>query len=63
MVKPKAAMAAKVPTIATGTAMSGIIVARQFCKNTSTTTPTSTTASRRVFTTSLTDSPMNGVVS
>ena len=56
-------MTANVPTIATGTAMSGMIADRQFCKNTSTTTATSTTASRRVLKTSLIDSLINGVVS
>ena len=61
--KPRAAMAAKVPTIATGTATSGISVARQFCKNSSTTSPTSRIASRRVFSTSSIDSVMYGVVS
>ena len=35
--KPSAAMTAKVPTIATGTATSGISTARQFCRKTSTT--------------------------
>ena len=58
-----AAMAAKVPTIATGTAMSGISVARQLCRNNSTTSATSTIASRSVLTTSRIDSVMNGVVS
>ena len=56
-------MTAKVPTMATGTATSGISAARQFCRNTSTTRATSTTASSRVRTTSATDSRMNGVVS
>ncbi len=63
MVNPRAAMAAKVPMMATGTAMSGMMVARHVCRKTSTTTPTRNTASRSVLTTSLTDSPMNGVVS
>jgi len=58
-----AAIAAKVPTIATGTATSGISVARQFCRNSSTTRVTSATASQRVFTTSMIDSVMKGVVS
>ena len=61
--KPMAAMAAKVPTIATGTAMSGMSVARQFCRKSSTTRATSRIASRSVFTTSKIDSVMNGVVS
>ncbi len=57
------AMTAKVPMIATGTAMSGMIAERQFCKNSSTTTATRMTASRRVLKTSPMDSLMNGVVS
>ena len=61
--KPSAAMTAKVPTIATGTATSGMIADRQFCRNSSTTKATRMTASRRVLNTSLTDSVMNGVVS
>ena len=61
--KPSAAMTAKVPTMATGTAISGISAARQFCRNTSTTIATSATASSSVRTTSSTDSRMNGVVS
>ena len=56
-------MTANVPTTATGTAISGMIADRQFCKNTSTTMATSTTASRNVLKTSLIDSSMNGVVS
>ncbi len=56
-------MTAKVPTIATGTATSGMSAARQFWRKTSTTSPTRTTASSRVWTTSSTDSRMNGVVS
>ncbi len=47
-----AAMTANVPTTATGTAISGIRVERQFCKNTSTTTATSTMASNSVSNTS-----------
>ena len=58
-----AAIAAKVPTIATGTATSGISVARQFWRNSSTTSPTSRIASRSVLTTSRIDSVMYGVVS
>ena len=61
--KPIAAMTAKVPTTATGTAMSGISVERQFCRNTRTTTATRTMASKRVSKTSRIDSWMNGVVS
>ena len=49
--------------IATGTATSGMIADRQFCRNTSTTIATRITASRSVLNTSLIDSLMNGVVS
>ena len=56
--KPITAIAAKVPMIATGTATSGISAERQFCRNTSTTTATSSTASRSVRKTSLIDSLM-----
>ncbi len=58
-----AAMTAKVPTMATGTATSGMIADRQFCRNTSTTMATRTTASISVRMTSLIDSWMNGVMS
>ncbi len=61
--KVSAFMTAKVPTMATGTATSGMSVARQFCRNTSTTMPTRITASRSVLPTSTIDSWMNGVVS
>ncbi len=61
--KPMAAMTAKVPTMATGTAISGISVARQLCKKRSTTIATSTTAIKSVLTTSTTDSRIKGVVS
>ena len=56
-------MTAKVPTMATGTATSGMSVARQFCRNTSTTMATRIIASRSVLPTSTIDSWMNGVVS
>ena len=56
--KPTTAMAAKVPTMATGTAMSGMIDARQPCRNTSTTSATRITASRKDLNTSPTDSRM-----
>src|SRR5580765_2123072 len=62
-VKPINAMTAKVPTIETGTAISGIKVERQFCKKTSTTMPTRMMASRKAWNTSLIDSSINGVVS
>ena len=61
--KPSTAITEKVPTMATGTAVRGIRTARQFCRNTSTTIATRTTASSNVLTTSATDSRMNGVVS
>ena len=61
--KPNAAITANVPTIATGTAISGITAARQFCRKTITTMATRITASRSVEKTSFTDSRMNGVVS
>ena len=38
-------MTANVPTMATGTATSGMIADRQFCRNSSTTNATSSTAS------------------
>ena len=60
---PSTAMAAKVPMIATGTAIKGISAERQFCRNTSTTSATSSTASRSVWNTSRIDSPTYGVVS
>ena len=58
-----AAMTAKVPMMATGTAISGMMAERQFCRNKSTTKATRITASRRVLKTSLIDSVMKGVVS
>ena len=61
--KPINAITAKVPTTATGTAISGISVERQFCKKTSTTKATSTMASNNVSKTWLIDSLMKGVVS
>ena len=45
-------MTANVPTTATGTAISGMIVARQLWRNTSTTIATRMIASRRVWNTS-----------
>ena len=50
--KPSAAITAKVPTIATGTATSGISADRQFWRNNSTTKATRMTASRSVLKTS-----------
>ncbi len=61
--KPRAAITANVPTMATGTATSGMIADRQFCRNSRTTKATRMIASRKVLNTSLTDSVMNGVVS
>ena len=46
--KPKASMNAKVPMIDTGTASSGMIDARQVCRNRITTSTTSNTASSSV---------------
>ena len=62
-VKPMAAMMAKVPISDTGTSIIGRIMARQSCRNSSTTMATRMTALRSVWKTSLTDSRMNGVVS
>jgi hypothetical protein len=49
--------------ITAGTAIIGMIVARQFCRNTSTTMNTRTNASISVWYTLLTDSSTNTVVS
>src|SRR5438270_867826 len=54
-------MAANVPISATGMASIGISAARQFWRNTSTTTATSTTASNSVPTTASTDAATNSV--
>ena len=59
--KPSAAIAANVPTSETGIATSGITLARQFCRKTSTTTTTSATASYSVVITSRIDSATNRV--
>ena len=48
MEKPPSCSTAKVPNKTTGTAISGISVARQLCKNSSKTRKTNTTASIRV---------------
>ena len=53
----------KVPTIDTGTASTGISVARRLCRNTNTTITTSTSASKNVWTTSEIDARVNSVVS
>ena len=57
--KPSASMPMKVPTIDTGTASTGISVARRLCRNTNTTSTTSTTASKNVCTTSVIDARVN----
>ena len=61
--KPITAMTEKVPMMATGTAVSGMIVERQLCKKISTTIATRMIASISVLTTSTIDSATNGVVS
>ena len=61
--KPSAYMPAKVPTSDTGIASTGISVARQFCRNTKTTSTTSSRASKKVLTTSSMEICTNLVVS
>ena len=61
MVKPNAAMKKNVPTSDTGMATSGMIAARQVCRNRITTRMTSTIASPMVSTTASTDCWMNCV--
>ena len=63
MEKPKAFNKINVPIIDTGTATSGIIAARQVCKNSSTTIMTSSNASKKVITTASMDCCTNCVVS
>ena len=58
-----AAMTVNVPTIATGTATSGMMAERQFCRNSRIVTATSTMASINVSRTSAIDSVIKGVVS
>ena len=58
-----AAMTAKVPTMATGTATSGMRAERQFCRKTSTTMATRTIASTERVHHLQIDSWMNGVMS
>ena len=60
-VKPKAAMKKKVPISDTGMATSGMIAARQVCRNRITTSTTSTVASPMVSITASTDCRMNCV--
>ena len=54
--KPNSSIAPKVPTMEIGTASSGMIEARQVCRNRITTSTTSSTASRSVCTTALMES-------
>ena len=49
MVNPSAAMAAKAPTIVTGTVVAGTSIARQSCRKTRMTISTSAAASIRVL--------------
>ncbi len=53
--KPKRCITASVPTSDTGTAASGIIDARQVCRNSTTTSTTSSSASNNVCTTASID--------
>ena len=61
--KPSSGKTAKVPTSDTGTASSGISVARQPCRKTKTTMMTRTSASNSVLTISLMPSLTASVVS
>ena len=61
--KPSRYSTANVPTIDTGTAISGMIDARQVCRNRITTSTTSTIASSSVETTALIESRTKTVVS
>gem|GEM_PF-2426592 len=63
MEKPSSVKPRKVPITLTGTARIGINVARQLCRKRNTTRVTRSIASPSVFTTSLIDAVMNGVVS
>ena len=56
MEKPNASISANVPTIDTGTAISGMMEARHVCRNTITTITTSASASSSVSTTALIES-------
>ena len=60
-VKPNIAMKKKVPINETGMATSGMMAARQVCRNRITTSTTSTIASRMVSCTALTDCWMKRV--
>ena len=59
--KPSACSAAKVPTTDTGTASSGMMDARQVCRNRITTSTTSAIASSRVWITDLIEARTNCV--
>ena len=61
MEKPNASISANVPTIDTGTAISGMMEARQVCRNTITTMTTSASASSSVSITALIESRTNTV--
>ena len=61
--KPSTCMPKKAPMTDTGTATTGIRVARQLCRKTNTTRVTSSSASNSVFTTSLIEAVTYGVVS
>ena len=61
--KPNNFITANVPMSDTGTASIGMMDARQFCRNTITTSTTSSTASNNVCTTATMDSRANKVVS
>ena len=63
MEKPNRCITAKVPMMDTGTATSGMMEARQVCRNSTTTMTTRTTASSRVWTTASMDARTNCVVS
>ena len=61
--KPNRCITAKVPMIETGTATSGMIEARQVCRNNTTTTTTRAIAASRVWTTARIEARTNWVVS
>jgi len=59
--KPKRCISAKVPTSDTGTATSGMMDARQVCRNSTTTTTTRTMASSSVMATDCSEARTNTV--
>ncbi len=61
--KPTASMPIMAPRMETGTASVGMMVSRMLCRNRNTTITTSTTASKKVCTTSSMDAATNLVVS